>query len=189
MPTWTQNWFEITARANFDKYLAEYKGKDGLKFLEIGCFEGMGSRWLLENVLTGGSGLTVIDTFEGSVEHIAAGIEIGGIERFKENIAEYKDKVIIKQGYSQDILKKLSPISYDFIYVDGDHRAAGALQDIILSWPLLKKDGIMIMDDYAWNGFSDHLNACIAMDAFLNCFVGQYELLLKEYQIVVRKIV
>lgn len=189
MPTWTQNWFEVTARDNFNRFLAEYKNKDGLKYLEIGCFEGMCSRWLLENILTGDSKLTVIDTFEGSVEHQAAGIELGGIERFKENIEEYKDKVIIHQGYSQDILKTLQKDTYDFIYVDGDHRAAGALQDIVISWPLLKKGGIMIMDDYAWNGFSDHLNACIAMDAFLSCFVGQYELLLKEYQIIIRKIV
>jgi len=189
MPTFTQNWFEITARENFDKFLSEFKGKEGLKFLEIGCFEGMASRWLLENILTGGSGLTVIDTFVGSVEHQSAGIDIGGRKRFEENIAEYKDKVTIYEGYSQDILKKLPENKYDFIYVDGDHRAKGALQDMVLSWPLLKKGGIMIMDDYAWNGFSDHLNACIAMDAFLNCYVGEYELLLKEYQIVVRKIV
>ena len=189
MPIFSQEWFNITARANFDRFLSEFKGKDELKYLEIGCFEGMASRWLLENILTGKSEITVIDTFEGSVEHVAAGIELGGIERFKENIAEYKDKVVIHQGYSQSVLKTLTDNTYDFIYVDGDHRAAGALQDIILSWPLLKKGGIMILDDYAWNGFSDHLNACIAMDAFLNCFVGQYELLLKEYQIVLRKIV
>ena len=188
MPTFSQNWYEITARDNFSRFLAEFKGRDGLKFLEIGCFEGMASRWLLENILTGKSELTAIDTFEGSVEHQAAGIEIGGLARFKENIEEYKDKVIIKQGYSQDILKTLSKDTYDFIYVDGDHRAAGALQDIVISWPLLKRGGIMIMDDYAWNGFPDNKNACIAMDAFLSCFEGEYELLLKEYQICVRKL-
>jgi predicted O-methyltransferase YrrM len=188
MPTFTTDWFQVTARANFDRFLSEFKGKDGLKFLEIGCWEGQASRWLLENILIGDSKLTVIDTFEGSVEHQAAGIEIGGLKRFTENIKEYLSKVKIHQGYSQDILKTLPKNTYDFIYVDGDHRAAGALQDIVISWPLLKKGGIMIMDDYAWNGFPDNKNACVAMDAFLSCFEGEYELLLKEYQIAAKKL-
>jgi hypothetical protein len=46
----------------------------------------------------------------------------------------------------------------------------------------------MIMDDYAWNGFDDQHNACIAIDAFLNCFRDKYELLLKEYQVVIKKL-
>jgi len=184
----TQNWFETTAKENFTKYLEEYKGKDGLKFLEVGCFEGMATRWLLENILTGKSDITVIDTFEGSFEHVRDGVEILGREGFEENIVEFAKKVYINQGFSQDVLKKMEKDTFDFIYIDGDHRSAGALQDLILSWPLLKSGGIMIMDDYAWSRYGDNLNAGMAYDAFLGCFEGQYELLLKEYQIVLRKI-
>jgi len=184
---YTQNWFEITARDNFNKFLEEFKGKDNLHFLEIGCFEGMGTRWLLENILTGKSDITVMDTFEGSEEHTRDGIEILGLKGFKENVKEYLDKVKICKGYSQQLLKSEKVEYFDFIYVDGSHRACDALQDMCFSWDLLKEGGIMIMDDYAWNGFSDHLNACIAIDSFLNCFKYKYELLLKEYQVVIRK--
>jgi predicted O-methyltransferase YrrM len=185
----TQKWFEITARDNFANFLAEYKGKDGLSFLEIGCFEGMGTRWLLENILTGNSKIDVIDTFEGSEEHIRDNIEIIGLEGFKENIVEYKDKVEIHKGFSQKILRNsFYPEKFDFIYVDGSHQACDALQDMCFSWDLLKKGGIMIMDDYAWNGFDDRHNACIAIDGFLSCFRDKYELLLKAYQVVIKKI-
>lgn len=184
----TQNWFEITARDNFTKFLADYKGKDGLEFLEIGCFEGMGTRWLLENILTGNSKITVIDTFEGSEEHIRDGIEILGLEGFKENVKEYLDKITIHQGYSQQLLKMEKVQFFDFVYVDGSHQACDALQDMCFAWDLLKSGGIMIMDDYAWNGFDDQHNACIAIDGFLNCFRDKYELLLKEYQVVIKKI-
>lgn len=183
----TQNWFETTAKNNFERFLEPYKNKDGIKFLEIGCFEGMATRWMLENVLTGKSDITVIDTFEGSLEHVRDKIEIIGRKGFEENIEEFKDKVIIKQGFSQDILPKLEPKSFDFIYVDGSHLACDALQDMCFAWQLLKDGGVMIMDDYAWNGFIDHLNACIAIDAFLDCFRDKYELLLKEYQVVIKK--
>ena len=184
----TMNWFDITARDNFTKFLEEFKGKDNLNFLEIGCFEGMATRWLLENILTGKSMITVIDTFEGSEEHVRDGIEIIGRKGFEENIAGFENKVEIFEGYSQKILPKLKTNYFDFIYVDGSHQACDALQDMCFSWELLKKGGIMIMDDYAWNGFDDQHNACIAIDAFLNCFQDKYELLLKEYQVAIRKL-
>lgn len=188
MTHFTQDWFDISAKQNFIKYLDKLKGQDNLNFLEIGCFEGKSTRWLLENILTGNSKIAVIDTFEGSEEHIRDGIEIIGLEGFKENVVEYLDKVEIHQGFSQKILRNsFYPEKFDFIYVDGSHRACDALQDMCFSWDLLKKGGLMIMDDYAWNGFNDHLNACIAIDAFLNCFKDEYELLLKEYQVVIKK--
>ena len=49
--------------------LAKLKGKENIKFLEIGCFEGRATNYLLENILTGeGSEIHVVDTFEGSRE-------------------------------------------------------------------------------------------------------------------------
>ena len=190
MSEFTQNWFEITAKANFETFFIGYKGKQNLNFLEIGCFEGMATRWMLENILTDvSSRITVIDTFGGSIEHKEAGIELAGmLDRFKENTKEWENQIIMKKGNSQEILRTLPPTNYDCIYVDGSHRASDALQDIILSWQLLKPGGLMIMDDYAWNNFTDNLNACIAIDAFLNCFKDKYELLLKGYQVIIKKL-
>ena len=59
----TNNWFEVTGKANFEKYVLPIKDDEGdLRFLEIGCYEGQASVWMLEN---SEAHLTVIDTFEG----------------------------------------------------------------------------------------------------------------------------
>ncbi len=36
---------------------------------------------------------------------------------------------------------------FDVVYVDGDHRAAPALCDMILGWKLLRPGGLMLLDD------------------------------------------
>jgi hypothetical protein len=53
----------------------------------------------------------------------------------------------------------------------------------------LKNGGIMIFDDYEWDLYEDQaLNPRIAIDAWLRCFAGQYELIHQGYQVCVRKI-
>lgn len=190
--TYTVNWFEITGKANFEEYLARFKGQPFLKFLEIGCFEGMATRWMLDNILTNPSSeITVVDTFEGSAEHKGNdNLKLATLmDRFEENVIDVttSGKVLIHKGMSKVMLRPLQFEYYDFIYVDGSHHADDALQDLCLSWDLLKPGGLMICDDYAWNNHPDRLNACIAMDAFLACFEGRYELLKKEYQLVLVK--
>ncbi len=46
------NWFAQTAQNNFDTYLAEYKGKPNLRFLQLGVFTGDATVWLCNNILT-----------------------------------------------------------------------------------------------------------------------------------------
>jgi hypothetical protein len=46
------NWFEMTAKHNFQTYLAEFKDKPNLKFLQLGVYTGDASVWLCNNILT-----------------------------------------------------------------------------------------------------------------------------------------
>lgn len=128
-------------------------GQPGLRFLEIGCFEGMASVWLLEHVLTDPSSrLTVIDTFEGSWEH--EGYELSTLrQRFEENVSPWQDRVEVLQARSFDALCRLNTEHrepFDFIYVDGSHHAADVLSDAVLAWPLLRRGGLLCFDDYLW---------------------------------------
>lgn len=154
-------------------------GKPHLHFLEIGCFEGRTTVWLLENVLTDPtSRITVIDTFEGSPEFEPLGIDCNFRERFEQNVSAYKDKVLIWSGYSDVILKdwwhEVGVGVYDFIYVDGSHEAADVLSDAVLSWPLLKPGGVMAFDDYKWGlGGPDWARPGPAIDAFVRCYAQQ----------------
>jgi len=47
------NWFKVKSEDYFTQHLQDFKGKDNLKFLQIGVFTGDGSIWLLDNLLTG----------------------------------------------------------------------------------------------------------------------------------------
>jgi len=60
---------------------------------------------------------------------------------------------------------------FDCIYIDADHRAAGVLEDAVLSWRLLKGGGIMILDDYGWNLYENPFKCPKrGIDAFLDAF-------------------
>ena len=188
----TYTWFDTTGKTNFETFLAKFKGQANLKFLEIGCFEGRATCWLLENILTAPSSkIHAIDTFEGSIEHSDEKLDLHSLEDvFRGNIEPFKDKVIVWKGYSQDILRKFEPNTrFDFIYVDGSHQAPDVLEDAVLAFRLLSKDGIMIFDDYKWAKYDDrHMNPGMGIDAFISTFGNQLEVLLREYQVIIRKI-
>jgi hypothetical protein len=42
-------------------------------------------------------------------------------------------------------------LKFDFIYVDGSHKCLDCHYDLLLSWLLLKKNGILAIDDVIWN--------------------------------------
>ena len=172
----TNNWFEITGIKNFEKY-ANPKHS-----LEIGCYEGQASVWLMKNTDTR---LTVVDTFKGG-EDLPDEKDL--LKRFTENIEPYEDRVIVRQGTSEEVLKKLTDNVYDFIYVDGDHHAKNVLEDAVLAFPLLKEGGIMIFDDYTWGQGMDFYEVPrTGIDAFLLVYGNQLDILEKNSQVIIRK--
>lgn len=178
VPTWTH-------------LLAEFRGRSGVRTLEIGVFEGRSTCWLLENILTGeGSTIDCIDTFAGGMEHVYRGLDMAAVRtRFEANTAPWRERVTLHVGKSAELLPKLSG-PYDFIYVDGSHVAADVLVDIVLAWRLARDNGIMIFDDYAWPRYLDQpwLRPQMAIDAFLQCFAGWYEVLQAGRQVAIRKL-
>ena len=111
-------------------------------FLEVGCYEGQASTWMLKNTM---AHLTVVDTFAGGED---LPDEVNLLDRFNENTKDFVEDIDVRIGKSGDVLKTLTPDTYDFIYIDGSHLAKNAMEDGVLAFPLLKKGGIMIFDDY-----------------------------------------
>ena len=81
---------------------------------------------------------------------------------------------------------------FDFIYIDGSHMASDVLSDAILSFELLKIDGIMGFDDYLWKlPNTDNLltNPKIAIDTFTNIFSFRIQILVTlNHQVYIKKI-
>ena len=136
----TTDWFSAHTTA-WTRHLAFLAGRPGLHFLEVGCFEGRASVWLLENILTHESSrLDCVDSFAGSFEHGEMGVDVGGAEaRFDHNVRlAGANKVTKLKGSSQEILRRLPPNFYHLAYIDGSHLACDVLEDAILSLRLLR---------------------------------------------------
>lgn len=185
------NWFNVTAKANFERFLLPEAGKPNLNYLQLGAFTGDASVWLLDNILTHEySSLTDVDTWEG-----AANEPIQEEMDFANVYATYVSKVNHRnsQHYimtSQEYLlaQKLSK-GFDFIYVDAHHTSASAFLDSELSWPLLKSQGILAIDDYEWlhpDGVDIHAPK-LGIHMFLDRHTGEYDELVRNQQVWIRK--
>jgi predicted O-methyltransferase YrrM len=63
-------------------------------------------------------------------------------------LRKFKNSVNIFKGYSKDILKKMDLSHIDFVFVDGGHSYETVSEDLNLLISKLKKNSIIICDDY-----------------------------------------
>jgi predicted O-methyltransferase YrrM len=183
----TQDWLEGRT-AYWATHLRHLAARANLRFLEVGCFEGRATVWLLLNILTHPTArIDCVDIFDIEYEGAAEDYEL----RFDYNVLHCGagEKVTKLRGPSQEILRQLPLLSYDCIYIDGSHAAVDVLQDAVLSFLLLKPKGILMFDDYEWEMKQDPLlKPRIAIDAFLKVYRAKYVLLEKAYQVIVKKV-
>lgn len=141
-------WFQFL---NVDDY-----NKKPIHYLEIGTFYGanlisVGNTFGLHN----DSKLYCIDPWTDYDDYPEYKKQQSTIyNTFLTNIENsgFKDKVNIKRGYSHIEVPKLPDDFFDIIYIDGNHNPEYVCEDAVLSFRKLKKDGIMIFDDYGWGG-------------------------------------
>jgi predicted O-methyltransferase YrrM len=172
-PIWTQ-------------HLSEIRGKENIHMLEVGSFEGRSAIWFLQNVLIHPSStITCVDIFYSSRVPFCMR-EI----RFDHNIAAsgFSSRVTKVKARSQELLELLREDTYNIIYIDGSHRAADVQSDASLSWPLLKRNGIIIFDDYLWRlEWPVERRPKMGIDNFLSSVGSQLEILHKGRRQVIGK--
>jgi len=78
----------------------------------------------------------------------------GNNRRFTKRscIISIKEKINVRRGYSNVEIPKFQDDFFDIIYIDGNHEPEYVLEDAVLSFRKLKRGGMMIFDDYGWNG-------------------------------------
>lgn len=177
---YTQDWTTQYA-ALWEQYLQRYADQADVHALEVGAFEGRSSVWFLKNILTAqDSTITCLDIFDGKfAENFDHNLKVSG---FSSRMTKIK-------GNSRVELRKLTPASYDFIYIDASHMSAAVLDDACLCWPLLKPGGILIFDDYRFRSEvkKPTYTPKIAIDLFLNAMDAELDTLYRGYQVVIRK--
>jgi predicted O-methyltransferase YrrM len=167
------DWFS-RVKPNFEEYLASYRGKDNLLFLQIGAYTGDASEWLCREILTSRSSILVdVDTWQGSDEEVHKEINFNEVEAYYDERMKPYPRVIKCKARSVDYLLAAEKESFDFIYVDGDHTSAAVIEDAILGWRALKPGGIMVFDDYRWSHpeKDERYWPMPAVDFFVNYYV------------------
>ncbi len=182
----TYDWFSHNI-PNWELWLKKFIGKPYLSFLELGCYEGMATRWLLNNILTSpDSNITVVDTFQGSLEH--RNLDNSRILKHFRNNINFDPRVEIVHSTTNAFLKSTNQF-FDFVYIDASHTAKDVMMDALLSWDRLKEGGVMIFDDYEWKKYSktSKLHPQMAIDCFLKMYKGEYTEVGRGYQICIMK--
>lgn len=182
---YSQNWFLCS---EIKRGLFQFLNKNNQnKILEIGCFEGLSSVFFADNFLdNSNSSLTCVDPFLtiNNNDHKQF-LENNEEMNFDYNISICKnsDKITIHK-ITSDIFFENNNQTYNFIYIDGSHEPEFIKRDMENSFNILEKNGIMWMDDY---GGGDGIQIKNTMNAFLQKYNGQYELIHQEYQLAIKK--
>tara|TARA_B100000902_G_scaffold399291_1_gene469459 strand:+ start:4384 stop:5019 length:636 start_codon:yes stop_codon:yes gene_type:complete len=197
-------------KAYTSQFMKHFKGKNNLNFLEIGAAEGRSANYFVDNFLTGDNcKITCIDPWlylSKATEQNNYTIEdnwcIPENEKFFLKNTQYnKDKIIVKKGFSKDIVPTLQDNFYDFVYIDGDHAENAVYTDACMSFKVTKNKGIISFDD-AQKNYSDFKcpkrvaanvgsggNTKKGIDRFLEEYKGKYKILIYGYQVVIQKTV
>lgn len=182
------NWFtDGSAKHFFSKHLQTSIGTP-INCLQIGAYTGDATEWLLENVLTNPmSSLTDVDTWEGSNEEIHKNFDWNNVEEVY-NSRTSKFLNIYKYKGTSDSFFEVNKKTFDFIYIDGDHTAAGVLKDGVNSIKALNPGGIIAFDDYKWrSGRGPIYDPVQSIDAILNAYAEQFTVLDIGLQVWLKK--
>lgn len=197
----TNNWFQSVAKNNWDSLIPQIDPK---KILEIGSNEGQATCYLI-NKLSSIHPLEIhcVDPWESYDE--LPGINMNLVEnRFDHNTsiaistAKYECTLVKHKELSDIALPRMLADDkrnyFDFIYIDGTHKAPAVLFDAITAFRLTKIGGYIVFDDYLWseklpNG--KDLLRCPkpAIDAFTNLYCQKLNIIRAPlYQLYIQKI-
>ena len=199
MYNWTNNIPE-GSKIIFENILDHFKNRKS-KILEIGTFVGTSIIHML-NYLPEAIGFTIDkwknynESFQNKNINLLNNIEQNNTENIYFNnisLSNLSTRITTLKGDSTDMLLFLINNNhfFDFIYVDASHKAFDCYSDMVLSWKLLNKNGILGIDDYLYKiNENDNLDRPHeAVNHFLEKYKDEYELINKNYRVFIKKIV
>ena len=192
----TETWFDV-AISNWEVLFPKYLENNTIdSLLEIGCYEGRATTYLLDNFLKKDVTYDVIDTFNGSLEE--SGMK-GTKDRLKKNnfiFDNFKHNISFHSQVNFNIYQKISQHQlpelvqqnkkYDFIYIDASHRSDDTFVDAYYAHQLLNPGGMLIFDDFGWQDPQHpHVVASprFGIRAFFACYDELYDIVMQGYQI------
>lgn len=189
-PGWSafsKDWFSARI-PEWEKFIKPALVGKPARWLELGSYEGRSAIWTVDNILTHPeSSIHCVDIWTGEYE-----------KNFDSNIANHPQRAKFRKRKGDVVLALAEALTMhvkvDVVYVDADHQAKSALTDAAMAWPLLKSGGFMIFDDYPWeHPVTDpnrhrKLGPKKGIDAFLECWQYELQVIHKGYQVIVQKL-
>jgi predicted O-methyltransferase YrrM len=154
--SFSADWFSQNVPL-FERYVLPLAGSP-CNLLEIGTHEGRSTTWLADHILTHSKArLDAIDPWPCNALWT-------NISRTRRSL-----QITVHQGASRDVMRRLPPDTFDFIYVDGSHSTVDVMEDAVSAFRLAKSGAVIAFDDYQWDdpNFKQSGVPKPAIDAFL----------------------
>lgn len=171
---------------------------DTVKILEIGTYTGISLINIIKLIPNSiGYGLDKWSSYieyntNNKIELLNSINELEIEASFYKNISVegLEDRI---QGIKADSYEKLFQMikeeqQFDFIYVDGSHLAFDCYTDLILSWKILAKGGLLAIDDYLYQGEDIIQSPLEGVNHFLNKHAHEMQILHKGYRVFLTKV-
>ena len=178
---WFLNNFDI-----FNFFLPKEKNSK-FDYLEVGCFEGLSSFFVLSEYKAVNAILLDIwdmpNPNSKTLSHNFNSIE----EAFDNNLSGFNFTKI--KDDSVVAMRKLfkQNKSFDFIYIDGSHNGEDILSDAIEAFKIVKKEGLIFFDDFLQYDKNRALQSYDGIEKFLTLYNNYLKIEYFQNNLVVRK--
>ena len=178
---WFLNNFDI-----FSFFLPQDKNSK-FNYLEVGCFEGLSSFFVLSEYKAVDA--TLLDIWDmpnansKTLSHNFNSIE----NTFDDNLSQFNfTKIKDDSVVAMRTLFKQNK-SFDFIYIDGSHNGEDILSDAIEAFKILKKEGLIFFDDFLQHDKNRALQSYEGIEKFLTLYSSFLKIEYFQNNLVVRK--
>lgn len=193
VPIGTKDIFLKNIKYFNDNYVSAKNGKE-IQILEIGSYSGISLIELIKNIPNSyGIGIDMWSSYDEN--KLLENMDNLKVEKsFYKNISTAGLNHRIKGIKSDSTTCLLRFIeekkTVDFIYIDGSHKLLDLYSDLILSWKILERNGLLLIDDYTYlKEKNEVLNSPYeGVNHFLNKYKDQYKLLDIGYRVFLQKL-
>jgi len=186
----------------FNNNYAKCKTADQVKVLEIGTYAGISLINIVKLIPNSiGIGVDMWSNYDEN-DPLRAGSAVSALKNMDELGVEasfYKniktegltERITGIKGDSYEVLFSMLKENreFDFIYVDGSHLLLDCYSDLILSWRLLAKGGMLAIDDYLYKADGSAIDSPFeGVNKFLKKHQSDIKIIHAGYRVFVQKI-
>jgi predicted O-methyltransferase YrrM len=183
----------------FNNNYVKNKNEEPIKVLEVGTYTGISLINIIKLIPNSiGFGLDKWSNYiEGdennNVEMLDNIDELEVESSFYKNVAVegLEDRIQGIKGDSYEVLFEMMKENkmFDFIYIDGSHLSFDCYSDLMISWRLLVRGGLLAIDDYLYNTEGAIIDSPFeGINHFLKKHQHEIKILHKGYRVFLQKV-